>query len=151
MAIMIENFAIEFWYWWVAAAAFLVIEILLPGVFFLWLGFAAGIVGIVALIFPGMTWPYQVVIFAVLSVGAVLFARVYLKKRPVESDQPTLNRRGEQYVGRVLTLSDPIENGRGRAKIGDSAWSVEGDDLPAGTKVKVVGVDGIVLQVEKAA
>jgi len=146
-----ENFTIEFWYWWVAAAAFLVIEILLPGIFFLWLGVAAGIVGIVALVIPSMTWPYQIMIFAVLSVGAVLLARVYLKKRPVESDQPALNRRGEQYVGRVFTLSDPIENGRGRAKIGDSAWSVEGDDLPAGTKVKVVGVDGIVLQVEKAA
>lgn len=145
-----ENFTIEFWYWWVAAAAFLVIEILLPGVFFLWLGFAAGIVGIVALVIPNMTWPYQVVIFAVLSVGAVLFARVYLKKRPVESDQPTLNRRGEQYVGRVVTLSDPIENGRGRATIGDSAWSVEGDDMPAGAKVKVVGVEGIVLKVEAA-
>ncbi len=148
---MIENLTIEFWYWWVAAAAFMVIEILLPGVFFLWLGFAAGVVGIVALIFPGMTWPYQVMIFAVLSVGAVLFARVYLKKRPVESDQPTLNRRGEQYVGRIVTLTDPIENGRGRATIGDGAWSVEGDDLPAGTKVKVVGVEGIVLKVEREA
>ena len=144
---MIENFVIEFWYWWVAAAVFMAIEILLPGIFFLWVGIAAGIVGIVALLFPGLTWPYQVVIFAVLSFGAVLFARVYLKKRPVQSDQPTLNRRGEQYVGRILTLSDPIENGRGRAKIGDGAWSVEGQDLPAGTKVKVVSVDGIVLKV----
>ncbi len=148
---MMENFVIEFWYWWVAAAAFMALEILLPGIFFLWLGIAAGIVGIVALVIPSMTWPYQVALFAVLSVAAVLFARVYVKKRPVESDQPTLNRRGEQYVGRIVTLSDPIENGRGRAKIGDSAWSVEGDDQPAGAKVKIVGVDGIVLKVEPAA
>ena len=148
---MIENFVIEFWYWWVAAAVFLVLEILLPGIFFLWLGIAAGIVGIVALVIPSMTWPYQIALFAVLSVAAVLLARVYVKKRPVESDQPMLNRRGEQFVGRVVTLSDPIENGRGRATIGDSAWSVEGDDLPAGTKVKIVGVEGIVLKVEPAA
>ena len=148
---MIENFVIEFWYWWVAAAVFLVLEILLPGIFFLWLGIAAGIVGIVALVVPSMTWPYQIALFAVLSVAAVLLARVYIKKRPVESDQPMLNRRGEQFVGRVVTLSDPIENGRGRATIGDSAWSVEGDDLPAGTKVKIVGVEGIVLKVEPAA
>ncbi len=148
---MMENFVIEFWYWWIAAAAFMALEILLPGIFFLWLGIAAAIVGIVALVIPSMTWPYQLALFAVLSVAAVLFARVYVKKRPVESDQPTLNRRGEQYVGRVVTLSDPIENGRGRAKIGDSAWSVEGDDLPAGAKVKIVGVDGIVLKVEPAA
>ena len=145
---MIESFVIEFWYWWVAAAVFLVLEILLPGIFFLWLGIAAGIVGIFALVIPSMTWPYQIALFAVLSVAAVLLARVYIKKRPVESDQPMLNRRGEQFVGRVVTLSDPIENGRGRATIGDSAWSVEGDDLPAGTKVKIVGVEGIVLKVE---
>ena len=148
---MMETFIIEFWYWWVAAAAFMALEILLPGIFFLWLGIAAAIVGIVALVIPSMTWPYQVALFAVLSVAAVLLARVYVKKRPVESDQPTLNRRGEQYVGRIVTLSDPIENGRGRAKIGDSAWSVEGDDLPAGAKVKIVGVDGIVLKVEPTA
>ena len=148
---MMESFVIEFWYWWVAAAAFMALEILLPGIFFLWLGIAAAIVGIVALVIPSMTWPYQVALFAVLSVAAVLLARVYVKKRPVESDQPTLNRRGEQYVGRIVTLSDPIENGRGRAKIGDSAWSVEGDDLPAGAKVKIVGVDGIVLKVEPTA
>ena len=148
---MIENFVIQFWYWWVAAAVFLVLEILLPGIFFLWLGIAAGIVGIVALVIPSMTWPYQIALFAVLSVAAVLLARVYIKKRPVESDQPMLNRRGEQYVGRVVTLSDPIENGRGRATIGDSAWSVEGDDLPAGAKVKIIGVEGIVLKVEPAA
>ena len=148
---MMENFAIQFWYWWVAAAIFLVLEILVPGIFFLWLGIAAGIVGVVALVVPIMTWPYQIALFAVLSVAAVLLARLYVKKRPVESDQPALNRRGEQYVGRVVTLCDPIEDGRGRAKIGDSAWTVEGTDMPVGAKVKVVGVDGIVLKVEPAA
>jgi len=148
---MMENFAIEFWYWWVAAAIFLVLEILVPGIFFLWLGIAAAVVGIIALMIPSMTWPYQIALFAILSVAAVLAARAYVKKRPVESDQPALNRRGEQFVGRIVTLSDPIENGRGRAKIGDSAWSVEGEDLPAGAKVKIVGVEGIVLKVEPAA
>ena len=148
---MIGTFVIEFWYWWVAAAVFLALEILVPGVFFLWLGMAAGVVGIVALLLPGLAWPYQIVLFAALSVGAVLMARVYLKRRPVESDLPTLNRRGEQYVGRILTLCDPIEDGRGRAKIGDSAWTVEGEDLPVGSKVKVTGVDGIVLKVERAS
>ena len=144
------QFVIEFWYWWVAAALFLVLEILLPGIFFLWLGIAAGVVGIIALVIPVMTWPFQLTLFAVLSFAAVLLARHYVNKRPEDdSDQPTLNRRGEQFIGRIFTLSDSIEDGRGRAKIGDGVWSVEGEDLPAGTKVKVVGVDGIVLKVEE--
>ena len=142
---------IDFWHWWILGLVLLVLEVFAPGAFFLWMGVAAGIVGMVLLLAPGLGWEFQLLIFAILSVGSIVVWRYYLKKHPTETDQPSLNRRGEQYVGRIVTLSDPIENGRGRAKIGDSAWSVEGDDLPAGAKVKVVGVEGIVLKVEPAA
>ena len=67
----------------------------------------------------------------------------------MESDQPHLNKRGDQYIGKVFNLVDGIENGRGRIKIGDGTWIVAGQDLPAGTKVRVDGVDGAVLTVSK--
>ena len=72
------------------------------------------------------------------------------KARPVETDQPNLNRRGSQYVGRRIGLVTPIVNGRGRAKLGDSSWTVTGPDLPAGEIVEVVGVEGTVLEVRQA-
>jgi membrane protein implicated in regulation of membrane protease activity len=59
-----------------------------------------------------------------------------------------LNRRAEQYVGRVFTLSEPIVNGTGKIRVDDSSWKVSGADCDANTKVKVISVDGTVLKVE---
>ncbi len=75
--------------------------------------------------------------------------RTYQLRYPTETDQPALNRRGEQYVGRVITLDNAIVNRTGKVRLDDTSWKVEGDDLPAGARVKVVGVDGVVLRVEE--
>ena len=142
--------SIEFWHWWVAAIGLIIVEALAPGAIFLWLGVSAGVVGAILLAVPGLSWEYQVLIFAVLSVGSVIGWRVYHKRHPTETDLPTLNRRGEQYVGRVITLDNAIVNRGGKVRLDDTTWKVEGDDLPAGALVKVIGVDGVVLRVEEA-
>ena len=141
---------IEFWHWWVAAVALIIIEALAPGAIFLWLGVSAGVVGVVLLAAPDMGWEYQVLIFAVLSVATVIGWRIYHKSHSTETDLPTLNRRGEQYIGRKLTLDEAIVNNTGKVKLDDTNWKVEGDDLPAGARIEVVGVDGVVLKVEEA-
>jgi membrane protein implicated in regulation of membrane protease activity len=141
---------IEFWHWWIAAIGLIVVEALAPGAIFLWLGVSAGVVGVVLLAAPDLSWENQLLIFAVLSVGSVFGWRVYHKSHPTETDLPTLNRRGEQYVGRVLTLNEAIVNRGGKVRLDDTSWKVEGDDLPAGARVKVTGVDGVVLKVEPA-
>ncbi len=140
----------EFWHWWIAAILFLVIETFAPGAVFLWLGVAAGVVGLVVLIFSDLGWEYQFLIFAVFTVGSAVGWRAYVRRHPTETDKPTLNRRGEQYVGRTFTLQDAIVNGQGKITVDDSTWKIEGDDLPAGTKIQVTGVDGTVLKVEAA-
>ena len=142
---------IEFWHWWVAAVALIIVEALVPGAVFLWLGVSAGVVGAILLAAPGLSWEIQVMIFAVLSVGSVFGWRVYQKSHPTETDLPTLNRRGEQYIGRIITLDKAIVNRVGKVRLDDTSWKVEGGDLPAGTTVKVVGVDGVVLKVEEEA
>ncbi len=86
----------------------------------------------------------------VFSVAAVAGSRIYLRRHPTKSDHPNLNRRGEQYVTRVFTLKEAIVNGQGKIQVDDSTWRIEGDDLPAGAKVRVVGVEGTRLKVEKA-
>ena len=139
---------IEFWHWWVAAIGLIIVEALAPGAIFLWLGVSAGVVGAILLAVPGLSWEYQVLIFAVLSVGSVIGWRAYHKRHPTESDLPTLNRRGEQYIGRMITLDNAIVNRGGKVRLDDTSWKVEGDDLPAGALVKVIGVDGVVLKVE---
>jgi membrane protein implicated in regulation of membrane protease activity len=86
----------------------------------------------------------------VLSVGAVVGWRIYHKAHPTETDLPTLNRRGEQYIGRHLTLDAAILNRTGKVRLDDTTWKIEGDDLPAGARIEVVSVDGVVLQVKEA-
>jgi len=145
--------SIEFWHWWVLGVALLVMEVLVPGTFFLWMAAAAGIVGVLLLPFPDMDWKIQLLVFSVLSVGAIAAWQVYLRRNPTETDDNTLNRRGAQYIGRRVTLNEPLVNGRGRVQIDDTYWNVatvDGADVAAGAKITVTGVDGIVLTVEAA-
>jgi hypothetical protein len=138
------------WTWWIIGGVLLIVELLLPGVFFIWLGLAALCVGAVDL-FADLPWQGEVAIFAVLSVVMVLFGRPWLRKHHlVGTDQPTLNRRMYGYIGRTYFLDQAIENGRGKVRIDDTLWSVEGPDLPAGARVTVKEVRGLTLLVEKA-
>jgi membrane protein implicated in regulation of membrane protease activity len=141
---------LQFWHWMILGLGLAVIEVLAPGTFFLWLGIAAGATGLVLLVLPDTGWQIQLLVFGVLSVAIVAGWRLYQKRHPTRSDDTTLNRRGEQYVGRVFTVEQAIVNGRGAVKVGDSLWRAEGPDLPAGASVKVTAVAGTVLRVEKA-
>nr|WP_304956652.1 NfeD family protein [endosymbiont of Lamellibrachia barhami] len=95
-----------------------------------------------------MEWEYQLLAFAAFSIINILIARAILQRRPIKTDQPNLNRRGAQYTGRVFTLDHPIINGEGKIHVDDSTWKIRGADCPAGTQVKVVGDEGVVLRVE---
>ncbi len=137
-----------FWYWWVAGVVFLGVEMLSPGFFFLWMGFSAFVTGLLYFLMPFMSTEVQLLIFAVLSIVSVLLWRKYMNRHPHETDQPYLNRRGAQYVGQTFTLIEPIEHGRGKIKVADSPWRVEGEeDCPAGSTVKIIAVDGTIFKV----
>ena len=140
--------AASYWEWWILGAALVVLEVFAPGVIFLWMGIAAGVVGLIVLAAPAMEWEIQVLIFVALSVVSVFVARRYLKRKPIETDHPNLNRRGQDLIGRVFTLDEPIVNGQARLKVGDSQWQITGPDLASGASVKVAGLDGTKLRVE---
>ena len=142
--------SIEFWHWFVAAFVLGVLEMLLPGVLFLWLGIAAAVVGLILMVFPGLGWEWQLVFFTVLSIASVVAWHRFRPQNAEETDQPNLNRRGEQYVGRVFTLEGPIVNGVGKVHVDDSTWRVSGSDAEAGIRVRVTSVQGTVLQVVSA-
>ncbi len=141
---------IEFWHWWIAAIVLIVVEVFAPGTVALWMAVSAAVVGLLLLAIPELSWQTQFLVFAVLSVAAVVGWRAYQLRHPTVTDQPALNRRGEQYVGRVFTLSEAIVNGTGKIHVDDTMWKVEGEDLPEGTQVRVTGVDGTLLTVEPA-
>ncbi len=141
--------AISYWHWWILAAALVILEVFAPGAFFLWLGIAAAALGLLVYAFPAMGWEYQVLIFSLLSVISIILWRRFFRSRPGDTDQPALNRRGEQYIGRHFTLGAPLINGVGKIRVDDSTWKIHGEDCPAGTRVEVIGVEGTVLKVER--
>ncbi len=145
---MMNLIGFNFWYWWVLGLVLLVLEIFVPGAFFLWMAISAGLTGFLMLLLPGINIIYSVMFFAVFSVISVWAWRKFAKSRTVKVDQPLLNERGEQLIGRVVTLSEAIVNGQGRVRLEDSIWKVEGPECPIQTRVRIVGVNGTILVVE---
>ena len=143
---MIDS--LTFWHWGVAALALLTVEMLLPGFYLLWLGIAAGIVGLGLLLWPGMPFELQLLVFTITVMGSILGWRAWRTRHPEVSDQPNLNERANTYIGRMYTLDAAIVNGVGKVRVGDTVWKVSGEDLPAGTQVRVIGVDAMTLKVE---
>ena len=76
----------SYWHWWVLAVVLIILEVISPAIFFLWMGIAAGVVGLLVLIVPGMAWELQVVLFSAFSVASVVLGRRYLSKHPIESE-----------------------------------------------------------------
>ncbi len=152
---MIERIILELgpWSWWVLGLVLLAAEVVAPGVFLVWIGIAAILTGVVSLLLweAGFwVWQLQLVFFAALSIAAVFAGRRLLARSGNVSDEPLLNQRGASLIGRTAVLTQPIAEGRGRIRLDDTTWSVEGPDLPAGTRVKVIGANGGRLTVESA-
>lgn len=138
------------WSWVIGGAILLAIELVVPGGVFVWLGISALIVGL-ASVLQDIAWQWQWGLFALLSIVTVTAWSVYVRRRGgTDTDQPFLNNRVKRLIGEVHTLSEPVENGQGRLRIGDSPWRVKGPDLAAGTRVKIVGAEGATLVVEPA-
>jgi len=138
-----------YWNWWVLGVALMAIEALVPGFFFLWMGVAALLVGLTLTILPEMPWTWQVFLFALLSVGSIVAWRMRLRRHPTRTADPLLNRRGHQYIGRVFTLDAPVINGHGKIRVDDSTWKVLVEqDCPAGARLRIVGVNGVMLKGE---
>jgi len=143
---------IVFWHWFVLALVLIVFEIFSMSMFALFIAIAAAIVGVISFLIPDMSWHAQFILWSVLSVLSVIGWHFYRKNNPAaKTDQPALNRRGQQYVGRTFTLDAAIENGTGKIKVDDSTWKVVSEsDMKKGEKIKVTALDGVVLKVEKA-
>jgi membrane protein implicated in regulation of membrane protease activity len=140
--------ALGAWSWVVLGLVLIGAELLAPGIFMLWLGLAALVAGGLTGAFA-LSWQASTLTFVVLSVVSVLVGRYLGGSR--ESEGPAgdgLNRRGEALVGRVFVLDTPLKGGEGRLRVDDSSWRIIGPDTQAGTRMRVVRIDGTTLVVE---
>lgn len=151
---MITRIAAELgpWAWWVLGIVLLILEVLMPGVFLVWIGIAAVITGALSLLLwetSWWIWQLQWLVFAAFSLASVIVGRRVVA-RTGRTDEPFLNQRGRSLVGRTATLDQPITEGRGRIRLDDTVWTVQGPDLPIGARVRVVASAGRDLVVEPA-
>lgn len=134
--------------WWIVALVLIAAEMILPGYFLLWLGVAAGLMGVVTLLLPEMPFLLQTVVFAVFAVATcVIYWKFIRPSAELRDDQPLLNRKGARMIGRQVIAIENFVNGRGKVTVGDSQWLAEGVDISAGSVVEVVAVDGTTLKV----
>jgi len=138
------------WLWLTAAAVLGIAELLMPGVFLIWLAAAAAVTGFAALLF-GIPLAFQFALFALLAIAAVYTGRRWYTNNPVESSDPLLNDRATRLIGQTVVVVGSIENGMGRVKVGDGVWNAKGPDAAIGARVRVTGADGTCLKVEPAA
>ena len=137
------------WMWLIAAAILGIAELLMPGVFLIWLAAAAAITGFAALLF-GIPLAFQFALFALLAIAAVYAGRRWYADNPVESSDPLLNERATRLIGQTVVVVGSIENGMGRVKVGDGVWNARGPDAAIGAHVRITGTEGTCLKVEPA-
>lgn len=143
--------ALEPHYAWLAIGLVLAAaEMAVPGVFLIWMAGAALIVGALAWLTP-IDLPLQIVIFAVLAILAVFIGRRYLRDNPIHEADPMLNRRADRLIGQTVVVTQPIDGGTGKVRLGDSEWLARGPDCAPGSRVRIAGHDGVVLLVEPIA
>jgi hypothetical protein len=137
--------------WWLLALVLIGAEMVAPGYFMLWIGIAAGVMGLLTFVLPAMSALTQAIVFALLAIAScAIYWRFVRPLAEHRNDQPLLNRRAAKLVGQRFTIVEPIVNGRGKVRVGDGAWLAEGPDLPAGREVEVVACEGTTLKVRAA-
>ena len=139
---------LSYWDWLALGTVLLILEVFGAGGYLLWVGIAGIIVGVLTFLIPEMSWTLQLPLFGVLAI----LTAVYWWRRQrgsVESgDQPNLNRRGHELIGRTFVVQQAIVERRGKIKVGDSVWMAVGPDAAVGTPVRVTAQNGTVLSVE---
>ena len=139
---------LTFWDWLAFGTVLLILEVFGAGGYLLWIGLAAAAVGLLTYLLPDLPWAWQFFAFALLSLLTAVFWWRRQRSAAKPSDVPGLNRRGSEFLGRTFVLHEAIVGGRGKIKAGDTLWLVAGSDLPAGSAVRVIGQDGVLLRVE---
>jgi len=139
---------LSFWDWLALGTLLLILEVFGTGGYLLWIGLAAAGVGLLTYLFPELPWAWQFLLFGLFSVLTAVYWWRRQRSNGRASDQPGLNQRGHEFVGRSFELHEAIVGGRGKIRAGDGLWLVSGPELPAGSRVRVTGQEGVVLKVE---
>jgi inner membrane protein len=137
------------WLWLIGGVVLGIAEMVVPGVYLMWIGGAAVLTGVLTLLLP-IGFVVQFAVFAVATIAAIYLGRNVLAKNPIVSDDPMLNDRAGRLIGSIVTATEPVDAMQGRVKVGDGVWSARGANAQPGDRLRVVAVERSVLIVESA-
>ena len=136
------------WLWALVGLVLIGAELLMPGVFLLWLGIAALATAAIAAALP-TSLELQLTVFALTALLSCIAGwLVYRKSARGGRGQPTVNDPRARMVGSIGHVTEAIRDGQGKVRIGDSDWLAEGPDLAPGAAVRVKGLSGTAVKVE---
>ncbi len=135
------------WLWTIGGVLLLATEMLVPGVFLVWIGIAAIVTGLFALLF-GIGIAGQLGLFALYSVLAVMVGRRFYAVKGSDNVDVLLNDPGARMIGRRVTVVTAVDEDSGRVRVGDSEWSARGGPAEPGDRVRITRVEGNCLIVE---
>lgn len=138
------------WVWLSIGLALAALEMVVPGVYLIWLALAALVTGVLTFVLD-LGVAVQITNFIFLSLIAAFSAKRWLRDRPIQSADPLMNDRQGRMIGQTAVVTHALEGGSGRVRYGDGEWSARGPDLAVGVRVRITGADGTRLIVEPAA
>lgn len=100
-----------------------------------WLGFGAGLTGLLMLLNPEGLWRWQFFLVLLGVLCAPLLADLWGEFKKVFTEYP-----GKQFIGQVITLEQPIVDGTGTTRLDNQEWQLAGADCPAGSNVRVIAI-----------
>jgi inner membrane protein len=138
------------WTWATAALLVALVEVLAPGFYLVWIALGGLVTGIAVLLFDVQSLTTQLEIFAVAVVASCIGGFFVYRAIADTTAQQLVNRREAELIGARGVVAEPLTNGRGKIRLGDTVWLAEGPDLPAGTPVVVTKLRGTVAVVAAA-
>lgn len=142
-----QLYATEPAYLWLGLAALLaLLELIVPGVFLVWVAAAAALTGLLSLVID-VSLVIQLIMFGIFTMAAVWGARRWYKDHQVSSENPLLNDRAAQMVGASVTVVESITDTGGRIKFADGEWPARGPAMKKGSIAKVIAVEAGIVRI----
>lgn len=139
--------------WLILGLVLSIFELFVPGTYLIWFGFAGLLMSLLTC-FIDMALSTQIIFFAVFSAIFVLIGwfsyRYIFKKTQTPQEYRNLNDSAQQYIGRIVTLSEDVIDNQTKVKVGDTYWLAYSEKpLKKGENAKVTDVkDSLILVIE---
>ena len=147
---MTNWYVIEEWQWMALALTAITFAFTMRSLFLTWVSLAATVVGSIVWDDPTVPVLQQLAIFSAITLAGVAVSQFFIKRQPASTEDEELVAKAadaSKIINRTVTLTEPIVDGVGRIEIDGVLWRLRGDDAEAGEQIRILGVDGLQLDV----